>query len=72
MDSAKDGVIYFSLGSNFKSLDLKPEIKKTLVNAFRQLDQLVLWKYEAETLSDLPLNVQISKWFPQTDILGKL
>lgn len=70
MDTAKDGVIYFSLGSNFKSVELKQEIKKTVLSAFHQLNQLVLWKFEAETLPDLPSNVKIAKWFPQTDILA--
>lgn len=32
----------------------------------------MLWKFEAESLDDLPENVVIRKWLPQNDILGKV
>jgi glucuronosyltransferase len=40
------------------------------MNVFRQLKQKVLWKWETETMPDLPSNVKLSKWLPQQDILG--
>lgn len=39
-------------------------------DSFRQLKQRVIWKYENETLPDLPSNVMIRKWLPQNDILA--
>ncbi|KAJ2952617.1 hypothetical protein O0L34_g6942 [Tuta absoluta] len=69
MDSAKNGVIYFSLGSNVKSKDLPDEIKQSLLKMFQQLKYTVLWKFE-EQLIGLPKNVQILKWAPQQSILA--
>lgn len=40
------------------------------VDCFRQLKQRVLWKYENETIPELPPNVLIRKWLPQNDILA--
>ena len=46
------------------------KIRKTLVNAFSKLKQRVIWKWETETMPDLPPNVKLGKWLPQQDILG--
>ncbi len=35
------------------------------------LKQRVIWKWEADNMSDIPSNVMIRKWLPQQDILGK-
>lgn len=40
------------------------------LDCFRQLKQRVIWKFENETLADLPPNVMIRKWLPQNDILA--
>ncbi|KPI98725.1 UDP-glucuronosyltransferase 2B15 [Papilio xuthus] len=69
MDNAKNGVIYFSLGSNLKSKDLPTNIKKNLLKMFAELKQTVIWKFE-EALPDLPTNVHILQWAPQTSILA--
>lgn len=71
MDSgAKDGVIYLSFGSCIRSADLPPEKLSALINTFRSLKQKVLWKFENETMADLPPNVMIRKWLPQNDLLA--
>ena len=50
---------------------LMPEtLRKALVNAFSKLKQRVIWKWETETMPDLPKNVKLAKWLPQQDILG--
>lgn len=41
------------------------------LQAFAKLEQNVLWKFEAE-LENVPKNVMISKWLPQSDVLGKI
>lgn len=69
MDSATDGAIFFSLGSNARSSDLSQERIATILNKFRSLKQKVLWKFETN-LSNLPDNVKIGKWLPQDDILA--
>lgn len=69
LDSATNGAIFFSLGSNVKSSDLSQEKITILLNKFRSLKQKVLWKFETE-LANLPNNVKIGKWLPQDDILA--
>jgi glucuronosyltransferase len=64
-------VIYFSLGSNVRS-DLLPEEKRlAFLEAFSELPQKVLWKWESDVLPGQPSNVKLGKWMPQQDILGE-
>nr|AVT42215.1 UDP-glucuronosyltransferase 40AC1 [Lissorhoptrus oryzophilus] len=70
-NNSKNGVIYFSLGSNVKSKDLPKQTREGIIKAFSKLKENVLWKYEDDNLPvDLPSNVRIEKWFPQQDILA--
>lgn len=69
LDDAKEGVILFSMGSNLKSKDLKPETRDGILKAFSKINQKVLWKFETE-LPNAPKNVKVMKWLPQQDILG--
>lgn len=70
LDNSKEGVIYFSMGSNLKSKNLSPENIKVLMDVFRKLPVKILWKFEDENLPNKPENVKISKWLPQRGILG--
>ncbi|KAG8228489.1 UDP-glycosyltransferase [Ladona fulva] len=63
MDEAKEGVIYFSLGSNLKSAEMPEATRDALLAAFAELKQKVLWKWEADNLPGQPANVKISKLF---------
>ncbi|GBP42162.1 UDP-glucuronosyltransferase 2B15 [Eumeta japonica] len=69
MDDARNGVIYFSMGSNLKSKDLPDKMKRDFLEMFGQLNQTVIWKFE-DALSGLPKNVHILKWAPQQSILA--
>ncbi|KAJ8877780.1 hypothetical protein PR048_022236 [Dryococelus australis] len=69
LDDAKDGVVYFSMGSNLKSSNIDVDKREALLNAFAKLKQRVMWKFE-ENLPRIPQNVKIYKWLPQSDILG--
>ncbi|KAJ3658832.1 hypothetical protein Zmor_010553 [Zophobas morio] len=69
MDDAKEGVIFFSLGSNIKSELLPEEQVNKFMNVFSQLPYKVLWKFENENLPNKPNNVEIKKWLPQQDLL---
>lgn len=69
LDESKEGVIYFSMGSNLKSTNLSPETLKILMNVFSKLSEKILWKFEDENLPNKPDNVRISKWLPQRGIL---
>ncbi|KAK5639992.1 hypothetical protein RI129_010803 [Pyrocoelia pectoralis] len=69
LDDAKDGFVYFSLGSNIKSKDIPEELRMKILETFAELPYTVLWKFEAENLPNKPNNVFISKWLPQQDVL---
>lgn len=40
------------------------------LGAFKELKQRVIWKFDDESLTDIPSNVMIRKWMPQNDILA--
>lgn len=67
MDDAKEGVVYFTLGSLVRVSTLPNSTIDAFRNAFARLPQKVLWKFELE-MENMPSNVMISKWFPQKDI----
>lgn len=70
LDGAKDGVVYVSFGSFLKSSEMPKEKYEAMVNAFKKLKQRVLWKWESDKVPDLPPNVMIQKWLPQSDVLA--
>ncbi|XP_068896517.1 UDP-glycosyltransferase UGT5-like isoform X4 [Tenebrio molitor] len=70
LDNSKNGVIYFSMGSNLKSVDLPIEKRNAILNTFSKLKENVLWKWEDDSLPGQPPNVKLSKWLPQQDILA--
>ncbi|KAJ9587485.1 hypothetical protein L9F63_028263, partial [Diploptera punctata] len=69
LDEATDGVIYFSFGTNVLGNHLPEEKIRIFIEAFAELPQKVLWKWESDILPNKPANVQIGKWYPQQDIL---
>ncbi|XP_053963689.1 UDP-glucosyltransferase 2-like isoform X3 [Anastrepha ludens] len=70
LDESENGVIYFSLGTQVQSKDMPPEKLQIFLDVFRQLKQRVLWKFENDSIANLPKNVMIKKWMPQNDILA--
>ncbi|XP_049862076.1 UDP-glycosyltransferase UGT5-like isoform X2 [Schistocerca gregaria] len=70
LDGAKNGVIYFSLGTNVKGSTISEHKRIAFLEAFVQLPQRVLWKWEGDSLPGQPENVMIAKWLPQQDVLA--
>ena len=70
MNQAHHGVVLVAFGSVLESSKMSEENRIKLVTAFGKLKQRVIWKWETETMPDLPSNVKLSKWLPQQDILG--
>ena len=70
LDSAKDGLIYFSMGSIVRATDWPLEKREAFIKSLGKLKQKVLWKYENETLPGKTSNIKISSWLPQRDILA--
>ncbi|CAG5031176.1 unnamed protein product [Parnassius apollo] len=68
-DSSVNGVIYFSLGTNVNPSLLPPEKIQIFLNVFSRLPYDVLWKWDSNALNNIPKNIKIMKWFPQSDLL---
>ena len=69
VDSAKNGFIYFSLGSNAKSSTLPVKTQRVFCDVFATLPYRIVWKYEKD-LPGKPDNVYSAKWLPQQTLLG--
>ncbi|KAF5306218.1 hypothetical protein FQR65_LT18599 [Abscondita terminalis] len=70
LDNAKDGVIYFSMGSNLKSVNMDQVKLNAIFSVFRKLKQKVIWKWENDSLPDGLSHVMVRSWLPQSDILA--
>ncbi|XP_057664770.1 UDP-glucosyltransferase 2-like isoform X1 [Diorhabda carinulata] len=70
LDESKEGVVYFSLGSNVQSINIPERVRNILVESFAELPYKILWKFESDTLPNQPKNVIIKKWLPQKDVLA--
>ncbi|XP_028133814.1 UDP-glucosyltransferase 2 [Diabrotica virgifera virgifera] len=68
LDSAAEGVIYFSLGTNVRSSNIQQDILNKFLNVFKRLPYKILWKLDAD-IPDIPANIKIFKWVPQQDVL---
>nr|CAD7398190.1 unnamed protein product [Timema cristinae] len=69
ISEAKHGVVYFSMGSMIRAETFPEEKRRAFLEAFSELPQRVLWKWEGDELPDKPDNVLTQKWMPQFDIL---
>ncbi|XP_065216827.1 UDP-glucosyltransferase 2-like [Planococcus citri] len=68
INQAKHGAILFTLGSVVRAATLSSETKKAFRDAFAELPQRVIWKFE-EKIENLSSNVMVLDWVPQRDIL---
>ena len=41
-----------------------------LLGVFKKIKQKVLWKWESDNIPNLPSNVMVQKWLPQSDVLA--
>ncbi|KAI5633115.1 UDP-glucoronosyl and UDP-glucosyl transferase domain-containing protein [Phthorimaea operculella] len=69
LDDSRDGVIYFSFGTNVDTAKLSKETIQVFVNVFSKLPFDVLWKWNQDVLPGISDNIKINKWFPQSDLL---
>ncbi|XP_055312528.1 UDP-glucosyltransferase 2-like isoform X2 [Sitodiplosis mosellana] len=70
LDEANDGVIFFSLGSVVNASKMPKAKLNVFLETFSQLKQRVIWKFEDESIENLPENVIVRKWLPQNDLLA--
>ena len=69
-DKAGHGLIIFSLGSNTRVSTMPIHLQEIFLRVFARLRQRIIWKWETDSLSQLPNNVKIVDWLPQQDLLG--
>lgn len=65
----KDGVVYFSLGSQVDSSTISEQVFAAFYRAFEQIPQQILWKCSTEKMPTLPKNVKCIEWAPQLSVL---
>lgn len=70
IESAKHGVVYFSLGGNLKPSKMSKEKKRAIQEALSKLKEKVIWKWDDETLVVDKSKFMVRKWLPQDDILA--
>ncbi|XP_075984344.1 UDP-glucosyltransferase 2-like [Anticarsia gemmatalis] len=68
MDEAKDGVIYFSLGSFMSSDGMTDEMKASFINMLSKFKETIIWKFDSEM--EAPANIHFVKWAPQQSVLA--
>ncbi|XP_069768017.1 UDP-glucuronosyltransferase 2C1-like isoform X2 [Narcine bancroftii] len=66
--SGEHGLIVMSLGSVINSLPM--QITMEIAEAFAQVPQKVIWKYDGVAPPHLGNNTLLAKWIPQNDLLG--
>lgn len=58
------------MGSVFKTSELPDYTNQNILKVFKELEKYtILWKYDGK-IDNLPKNVYIRSWMPQTSILG--
>ncbi|XP_075158859.1 UDP-glycosyltransferase UGT5-like [Haematobia irritans] len=70
MDSAKEGIIYFSFGSNVQGSHLSKEKAKIMFNALSKVPHKVLMKWGDSDFPGQSENIIYKSWLPQDDILA--
>jgi len=70
LDGAEHGAIYISFGSFLRSSMMPPLKYEAMLDVFRRINQRVLWKWESDEIPNIPPNVMVKKWLPQSDVLA--
>lgn len=67
--NSRHGVIYMSFGTIVTAKFFETHFENFL-SAFSEIPYDVLWKYDGVVPRNIPPNVHIRKWFPQSDLLA--
>ncbi|XP_054281292.1 UDP-glycosyltransferase UGT5-like [Macrosteles quadrilineatus] len=71
MDNAKEGVVFFSLGTVVPLHLMPKDIIQIFINVFKKMPQRIIWKIsQLDPSFDVPKNVMVKKWAPQAGILA--
>ncbi|XP_048419055.1 UDP-glucuronosyltransferase 2A1-like [Stegostoma tigrinum] len=66
--SGEHGIIVMSLGTIVSSLPM--HITVQIAEAFAQVPQKVIWRYDGNIPPNIGNNTLLAKWIPQNDLLG--
>lgn len=69
LDEAEHGVVYFSMGLQMQDKWLPPGMLTTMLAAFKQLKQRVVWKSNNPAMANESSNVYARALLPQREIL---
>ena len=70
LDDAVAGAVYVSFGSAIKSSLMSKERLNVFLETFREISYPVIWKFDEDSIPNLPPNVILKKWLPQQDLLA--
>ena len=70
MDSKTEGVVYVSFGSAVKPSAMSGARRQVFLDAFKQIKNPIIWKWDEDKVENLPSNVRLAKWVPQQDLLA--
>ncbi|XP_055917733.1 UDP-glycosyltransferase UGT5-like [Eupeodes corollae] len=70
LDNAKNGVVYFSFGSNVQGKYLDKQKAKLIFDVLSKLKQTVLFKWDDSPPPGKSANIFYKTWLPQDDILA--
>ena len=62
----------FTLGSLVQVSKMSAKTREAFINVFARLPQRVIWKWEASRPENVSVNVMMTKWLPQQDLLGNI
>ena len=67
-DNSENGLILVSFGT--QAQHLPDEVTVKMAEAFKEINQSVLWRFSGDMTTHLPDNVKQVQWLPQNDLLG--
>ncbi|XP_076655535.1 UDP-glycosyltransferase UGT5-like isoform X2 [Halictus rubicundus] len=70
LDEAREGVLYFNLGSMVKTATMPEDKLTVMLNVLASFPRKVILKWETDELPMKLDNVLVKKWLPQFDILN--
>lgn len=71
INKGKDGFIYVSFGTVAEFANFDPHVRNAFIQTLHKFPTIqFIWKAGKPLVEELPPNVMVEKWLPQTDLLG--